>query len=112
MSGGTWKTPSDAGKWREVTLPILDRMNDRISFYVKTVDGITVFTDDGWTLANLADTGRSPAGGIRERVAGLVRRFGATLEADGQITMETRSDRSDAMDRFVRMLAAAQNMGA
>lgn len=38
----------NVGEWREVTLPFLDRSNDDLCFYVRTTDGVTSFTDDGY----------------------------------------------------------------
>ena len=42
----------NVGEWREVTLPFLDRSNDDLCFYVRTTDGVTSFTDDGYTMAS------------------------------------------------------------
>ena len=42
----------NVGEWREVTLPFLDRSNDDLCFYVRTTDGVTSFTDDGYTTAS------------------------------------------------------------
>lgn len=90
--------------WREVTLPVLDRSNDQLCFYVRDTDGVTEFTDDGYTMAALNRNGVDSAGSRRERADRMARRFGATVEDDGQIMLRTEGNRPDAMNRFVQAL--------
>jgi hypothetical protein len=45
------------GGWTEITTPYLDRHNDCIQIYLQHKDGEWVLTDDGYTLADLAQSG-------------------------------------------------------
>lgn len=45
--------------WTEITTPYLDRHNDYIQLYLREVDGEFVLTDDGYTIADLAQSGCS-----------------------------------------------------
>src|SRR6218665_2624953 len=49
-----WREIND---WVEITTPYLDRHNDCIQIYLKRQDGEWVLTDDGYTLADLAQSG-------------------------------------------------------
>ena len=99
------------GEWREITFPFLDRSNDQICFYVRVADGVTSFTDDGYTMASLGQSEISLTDKRRERIECAVRRFGAALNReDGQITLETEGSRPDAMNRFIQALTDVQSM--
>lgn len=98
------------GEWREVTMPFLDRSNDDLCFYVRTADGITSFTDDGYTMASFDLNGVTITDSRRERIERLALRFGAAVGADGQITLETEGSRPDAMNRFVQALTDIGSM--
>ncbi|MDR0564768.1 MAG: DUF1829 domain-containing protein [Azoarcus sp.] len=43
--------------WSEITTPYLDRHNDYVQIYLKEQDDGWVLTDDGYTLADLAQSG-------------------------------------------------------
>lgn len=45
------------GEWVEITTPYLDRHNDCLQIYAKRHDGGFVLTDDGYTLADLEQSG-------------------------------------------------------
>lgn len=47
----------EINEWVEITTPYLDRHNDCIQIYLKRQDGEWVLTDDGYTLADLAQSG-------------------------------------------------------
>src|SRR5450756_1503816 len=47
--------------WGEITVPFLDRHNDHLQLYVKRSNGDVVFTDDGYTVADLEQSGCSLA---------------------------------------------------
>jgi hypothetical protein len=49
-----WREIND---WVEITTPYLDRHNDCIQIYLKRQGGEWVLTDDGYTLADLAQSG-------------------------------------------------------
>ncbi|CAM5217679.1 hypothetical protein CDEF62S_00650 [Castellaniella defragrans] len=49
-----WREIND---WVEITTPYLDRHNDYIQIYLKRQDSEWVLTDDGYTLADLAQSG-------------------------------------------------------
>ena len=97
----------NVGEWREVTLPFLDRSNDDLCFYVRTTDGVTSFTDDGYTMASFDLNGVTITESRRERINRLALRFGAMVGDDGQITLETEGSRPDAMNRFVQAFVYA-----
>ncbi|MBT1164546.1 DUF1829 domain-containing protein [Bifidobacterium felsineum] len=103
-------TIREMGEWREVTFPFLDQSNDRLCFYMRAKDGMTSFTDDGYTMAMLNGSGITPTGRRLETMTGIVRRFGATLEPNGEITLETDGSRPDALNRFVQALTDVQAM--
>ncbi len=63
----------NVGEWREVTLPFLDRSNDSF-FYVRTTDGVTSFTDDGYTMASFDLNGVTITESRRERINRLALR--------------------------------------
>lgn len=98
------------GEWREITMPFLDRSNDDLRFYTRTTDGVTTFTDDGYTLASFDLNGVTITEARRERIERLALRFGATLADDGQITLETEGGRPDALNRFVQALTDIGSM--
>lgn len=101
---------SEDGEWHEITFPFLDRSNDQLCFYVRTDDGETMFTDDGYTVAALSQNGITLTGKRRERIERIIRRFGALLDDDGQITLETEGSRPDAMNRFIQALTDVSSM--
>lgn len=74
----------NVGEWREVTLPFLDRSNDDLCFYVRTTDGVTSFTDDGYTMASFDLNGVTITESRRERINRLALRFGAMVGDDGR----------------------------
>ncbi|TAN05061.1 MAG: DUF1829 domain-containing protein [Rhodanobacteraceae bacterium] len=43
--------------WTEITTPYLDRHNDYIQLYLREANGEFVLTDDGYTIADLAQSG-------------------------------------------------------
>ena len=45
------------GEWVEITTPYLDRHNDCLQIYAKRDDGGFVLTDDGYTVADLEQSG-------------------------------------------------------
>ncbi|KFI54682.1 DUF1829 domain-containing protein [Bifidobacterium callitrichos] len=98
------------GEWHEITFPFLDDSNDQMCFYVKTSDGATSFTDDGYTVAGLNAAGITLTGKRLDRLSRIARRFGATLNPEGEITLETEGSRPDAMNRFVLALSNMQSM--
>jgi len=52
----TWR---DIGEWAEITTPYLDRHNDYIQIYLRQINGDFVLTDDGYTIADLIQSGCS-----------------------------------------------------
>ena len=100
----------NVGEWREVTLPFLDRSNDDLCFYVRTTEGVTSFTDAGYTMASFDLNGVTITESRRERINRLALRFGAMVGDDGQITLETEGSRPDAMNRFVQALTDIGSM--
>lgn len=101
-------TVRSIGEWHEVTFPFLDRSNDQLSFYMRSKDGVTSLTDDGYTMAMLTGNGIPVTDKRRERIIAMARRFGAILETDGQITLESEGSRPDALNRFIQVLSDVQ----
>ncbi len=49
----------DIGEWAEITTPYLDRHNDYIQIYLRQIDHEYALTDDGYTIADLIQSGCS-----------------------------------------------------
>ena len=47
----------EVGDWVEITTPYLDRHNDFLQIYAKRQDGGFILTDDGYTVADLEQSG-------------------------------------------------------
>lgn len=47
----------EVGDWVEITTPYLDRHNDFVQIYAKRQDGGFILTDDGYTVADLEQSG-------------------------------------------------------
>lgn len=47
----------EVGDWIEITTPYLDRHNDFLQIYAKRQDGGFILTDDGYTVADLEQSG-------------------------------------------------------
>lgn len=77
---------------------------------MKTSDGTTSFTDDGYTVAGLNTVGITLTGKRLERLTRIAHRFGATLNPDVEITLEKERSRPDAMNRFIQALSNMQSM--
>ena len=50
-------TLREVGDWVEITTPYIDRHNDRLQIYAQRQNGAYVLTDDGYTLADLEQSG-------------------------------------------------------
>ncbi|PLS26038.1 DUF1829 domain-containing protein [Bifidobacterium parmae] len=92
------------GDWQEITLPFLDRSNDDLCFYAKTIGGSIRFTDDGYTLEAFRQNGITLTEARRGRVERIARKYGARIESDGSITLSSDEGRADALNRYVQAL--------
>ncbi|PJM79970.1 DUF1829 domain-containing protein [Bifidobacterium scaligerum] len=99
----------NTGEWNEITLPYLDRSNDELCFYAKTEGDSISLTDDGYTFAMFQQGGMTLTEARKARMERIACKFGAKLEADGQITLFAEDGRADAMNRYVQALS---NIGA
>lgn len=50
-------TVREIGDWAEITAPFLDRHNDYLQIYARRENGAYVLTDDGYTVADLEQSG-------------------------------------------------------
>lgn len=50
-------TVREIGDWAEITTPFLDRHNDYLQIYARRENGAYVLTDDGYTVADLEQSG-------------------------------------------------------
>lgn len=91
------------GEWREIMLPFLDDSNDDLCFYAKDSDGTIMFTDDGFTLESFRMGGVTITPARRERMERIARRFGASI-VNGDITLESKRNHADAMNRYIQAL--------
>lgn len=98
----------DAGKWREISIPMLDYSNDEIAFYVKNNENDVSFSDDGFTVEAFYMNGLNFTKARKEQLEQIVRPFGAHLDANENIVLNDSNNRSDAFVRYAQALIQAQ----
>jgi len=93
--------------WVEVTTPHLDRHNDCLQMYIRKEGDGYVFSDDGYTINDLLNSGYaldSPE--RRELLQTILSGFGVRLESE-QLLLKTTSERfALEIHRFVQAMQA------
>lgn len=98
-------------EWNEVTLPFLDRSGDDLVFYVRTNRSKSVaFTDDGYTFATLNHKGVSITENSLERMQCLARRYGVSITNKGEVTLDTKDNYVNALNRYAQALLSLNSM--
>jgi len=71
------------GDWVEITTPYLDRHNDCLQIYARRENGHIILTDDGYTIEDLASSGRPLDTPERqELLRNTLAAFGIQMEGD------------------------------
>ena len=80
------------GEYYEISTPFLDSKNDYIQFYVRMVDDVIYFTDDGFTINQLEMSGFKLNGKRKNLLNGVLHQYG--VELNGQ-KLETKANIRD-----------------
>lgn len=97
--------------WGEITVPFLDRNNDHLQVYVKRTNGDLVFTDDGYTVADLEQSGCSLKSTKRRSLLEVtLNGFGVKLEGDALVVKASTSTASRKMHNLVQAMLAVDDL--
>ncbi len=101
----------DVADWGEITVPFLDRHNDHLQLYVKRHNGDLVFTDDGYTVADLEQSGCSLASSKRRGLLEVtLNGFGVKLDGDSLMVKASPGDASRKMHNLVQAMLAVDDL--
>ena len=99
------------GDWEEITVPFLDRHNDHLQLYVKRHNGDVLFTDDGYTITDLEQSGCSLTSPKRRELLSLtLNGFGVKLESDALVVKTTAGDAARKMHDLVQAMLAVDDL--
>ena len=99
------------GEWEEITVPFLDRHNDYLQVYVKRHDGDVLFTDDGYTVIDLEQSGCSLTSPKRRGLLDLtLNGFGVKLDNDSLVVKATAGDAARKMHNLVQAMLAVDDL--
>jgi hypothetical protein len=97
--------------WGEITVPFLDRHNDHLQLYVKRSNGDVVFTDDGYTLADLEQSGCNLASPKRRGLLDVtLNGFGVKLDGDALVVKASSGDAARKMHNLVQAMLAVDDL--
>ena len=97
--------------WGEITVPFLDRHNDHLQLYVKQSNGDVVFTDDGYTLADLEQSGCNLASPKRRGLLDVtLNGFGVKLDGDALVVKANSGDAARKMHNLVQAMLAVDDL--
>ena len=97
--------------WGEITVPFLDRHNDHLQLYVKRHNGDLVFTDDGYTVADLEQSGCSLTSSKRRGLLEVtLNGFGVKLEGDSLVVKASTGNASRKMHNLVQAMLAVDDL--
>lgn len=83
----------DIHGWAEITTPYLDRHNDYIQIYLREIGGEYVLTDDGYTIADLIQSGCSLDSPRRKALLhSTLNGFGVQLSDDSALEVKATPD--------------------
>jgi len=99
------------GEWEEITVPFLDRHNDHLQVYVKRHNGDVLFTDDGYTVIDLEQSGCSLTSPKRRGLLDLtLNGFGVKLDNDALVVKATAGDAARKMHNLVQAMLAVDDL--
>lgn len=99
------------GEWNEVTLPLADSYGDNLVFYVRIDHSNSIaFTDDGYTFATLGHKGINITEKRLERMQCLARRYGVSITANGEVTLDAEDNYANALNRYAQALLSLNSM--
>lgn len=99
------------GEWNEVTLPLADPSGDNLVFYVRIDRSNSIaFTDDGYTFATLEHKGVSITEKRLERMQCLARRYGVSITANSEVTLDAEDSYANALNCYVQALLSLNSM--
>lgn len=99
------------GEWNEVTLPLADSSGDNLVFYVRIDHSNSIaFTDDGYTFATLGHKGINITEKRLERMQCLARRYGVSITANGEVTLDAEDNYTNALNRYAQALLSLNSM--
>lgn len=79
--------------WTEITTPYLDRHNDYIQIYIKSINNGFVITDGGETLLDLEQSGMTITSQKRKEILqSILNGFGGITNEDGELKTSTTRD--------------------
>jgi hypothetical protein len=97
--------------WGEITVPFLDRHNDHLQIYVKRANGDVVFTDDGYTVADLEQSGCSLKSDKRRSLLEVtLNGFGVKLDGDSLVVKASAGTASRKMHNLVQAMLAVDDL--
>ncbi len=97
--------------WGEITVPFLDRHNDHLQVYVKRANGDLVFTDDGYTVADLEQSGCSLTSTKRRSLLEVtLNGFGVKLDGDSLVVKAGTGNASRKMHNLVQAMLAVDDL--
>ncbi|HKZ69251.1 MAG TPA: DUF1828 domain-containing protein [Anaerolineales bacterium] len=95
----------------EITTPFLDRHNDHLQIYIQRVNGKYVLSDDGYTLADLRQSGVEFDTEKRKRALETVLRgFGVTQSQDRLIVETDRGDLPRRKHNLIQAMLAVNDL--
>jgi hypothetical protein len=98
-------------EWGEITVPFLDRHNDHLQLYVKRQNGDVLFTDDGYTVADLEQSGCSLASSKRRGLLDLtLNGFGVKRDGDALVVKASAGDAPRKMHNLVQAMLAVDDL--
>jgi hypothetical protein len=97
--------------WGEIMVPFLDRHNDHLQLYVKRSHGDMVFTDDGYTVADLEQSGCSLASPKRRGLLDVtLNGFGVKMDGDALVVKASTGDAARKMHNLVQAMLAVDDL--
>jgi hypothetical protein len=97
--------------WGEITVPFLDRHNDHLQLYVRRSNGDVVFTDDGYTVADLEQSGCNLTSPKRRGLLDVtLNGFGVKLDGDALVVKASPGDAARKMHNLVQAMLAIDDL--
>ena len=99
------------GDWAEITVPFLDRHNDHLQVYVRRQNGDVLFTDDGYTVADLEQSGCNLTSPKRRGLLDVtLNGFGVKLDNDALVVKASAADAARKMHNLVQAMLAVNDL--
>lgn len=98
-------------EWGEITVPFLDRHNDHLQVYMKRTNGDLVFTDDGYTVADLEQSGCCLNSSKRRSLLEVtLNGFGVKLDGESLVVKASPGTASRKMHNLVQAMLAVDDL--